>query len=269
MPQQVLNSVDERQVERIGTIVECIDYTVPHRGYFSGASMPNRWVRRVVFMIQFDESDTVVIDEVMDATSALLRKRDRVRVSLDDGQDQATVRPIADWRLASDQSVDTICGATVLRGGEFFDLRGLHSKASLLQVSGIQVPFIYVRGLAPNTSAAAGINPHRDLDGRIGTVVARKHYLHFHRQPYNSSRTPVRKVFRVAFIVRFVRGCRAELISIDQAINPVTASIEKGDKVTVRASHDPLLESSMQLATGPLAATHNWLNRRYRRWFHA
>lgn len=228
-----LNQSRDDGTESIGTITRIIDYEVRHEGCFIlGEVVREKRIRRVVFTIEFDDSMKVVVDEVMDATSALLRAGDLVRVKLDDRHTETTVRPIANWSAVPDHGAG-IAHGIIVREGQYFDAVGSLMRASLLQVEKLETLVMRTEVIelvvTPAPSATDDDNPGE----QTGIVMDRFEYLHFTRKAFLPSwNLTVRRVaFRVLY---FYRGYRVELITIDQPLTPVNTSLRVGDGVYVR-----------------------------------
>ncbi len=122
---------------RVGVILK-------HTVYKNGAHRPSSAPligtfdqMRVTFMVRLDGgigSELVTVDQILDATAALLKDGDQVEVRLSENvHAESTVHPVHGWTVGGDTT-----GGKVLRQGEFIDAQGRLSLASLVLGAGKQ-----------------------------------------------------------------------------------------------------------------------------------
>jgi hypothetical protein len=235
--------------ERIGVVRRRTEYavtrTVPLNAPLAGIAD----VQRVIFLVELHGglgSETVAIDQSVDATSALIREGDQVNVMLvDDIHIGSTVSPFFAWKEPTDVSTDAIAGGETLRTAEFIASDGVPSIASLVLVKGERDLIVFVKPV--DAESAASVRRHArpiEFCERVGVIKRRLEYT---RGPQSSVQSSMLHDCsgRVVFLVELHGGLGPELVAVDQTLDAVSTILHAGDQVTVRISGDVHVESTV------------------------
>ncbi|CAN5211178.1 hypothetical protein BH10CYA1_BH10CYA1_43550 [soil metagenome] len=114
----------------------------------------SKGLARIVFEVRLDGgigSEVVTFEQALDAITTLILEGDQVctRVNVN-GEKQSMVSPIFNWAAAS---AENIAKGRVLRTGNFLDVNGVPSVASLLLLPGVRDLMLAVTPLVPEAAS--------------------------------------------------------------------------------------------------------------------
>jgi hypothetical protein len=257
------------QPTRVGVVQECFPIRLN-----TGAIFRPRYTHQVRYEIFLAETgETIVVREAMDATASLICEGDTVKVYLDDFRNEATVRPLTQWRVHNDSFVSDLPEGTVVREKEFLDRFGMRRKTSLLKLneSGEEVVVMEPANFKDISRMQRSDNKIRGLLAKspkclVGTTTV---YEHFVRQ-YIASPKVGRRVKRIAYGIRVKDVTGYEVANIDQPYTLTDTKVQQGDLVNIMVAADfgPILDSTVQPVTTLGGTVRNWLNRKLRRYIH-
>jgi hypothetical protein len=238
-----------------------------------GVDFRIRQVSQARYNIMFpDTGHEIVVTGAICPISSLIRPGDSVKVYLNNFQTEATVRPLADWKLLRDTYISSCPDSTVVRQAEFNDRNGIRRKSFLLKLNDSDA---YVVAMEP--ADIKQIIRVDEYDRKARTMLLGNSpatgvffnsilYTQYHLYHVNSPKVG-RKIERACCQVRLKRGAERMMIEIDHALTPALANMQYGDLVTVHDDDNFILDATLEQIPTLGAKVRNGFSRLYRKYF--